>query len=476
MAQVIKDIEEALKREIASLTTFHQATKTNTTIETSFDPFTGEAKQIPLKASFYDEGSQANAVTYPRIDIAFNEVREDRTSGRMISIWEDYFRNYRTLIEPNQDRPKVYQQVVNGREGTNTGDGIQINSLKLNKIQTNYLVKILNGNNVGTYQIDSLDSVNSKIILKNVLVENIQELAYLEEERKLYLLNPTDIFVVRTGDFFEDALGNQFKIINVDTKHRELYLSGSGTPDLGVGSKIIRSGDVLRNVDSKDLFYIIMDPSEELLFEANPKLHLTDEYLTSHPPTPFNYFYTIEIKNINRAAHVEVAERVTETIMNRPRRAIYVLLRCPDSAETNLSKGSACYDGRTIEVESVDCFKINDSVFLTNKFNVSENNQIVDIDKESNLIYLRNRVPFEFNEQNEAKIVSNAYLEDWQMFFQDGNTVISKDSLNNFYRQEYQIRIEGWKAEKTRKIRNKAITQVQGTLETPDEIEEDFKA
>ena len=466
MTQVIKDIEEALKREIASITTFHQDTKTSTTIQSTFDPFTGEAKQAPLRASFYDEGSQSNAVTYPRVDISFEEVREDRESGRMISIWEDFFRNHRQIIEPNKNRPRVYEQVAKGRDGVNTGDGIKIPPLQMNKTQPTFLVKILTGNNVGTYKIDSIDSNNSKLILDNELVTDIQELAFLEKERKLYLLNPTDIFAVRSGDFFEDANGDQFKIIDVNTKKRELYLSGSNTPDLSIGSKIIRSGDVLRNPDQEDIFYIVMDPSKELFSESRPQVSKTDEYLTSHPPTPFNYHYKIEIKNIQREVHTEIAERMTETLMNRPRRAIFILLRTENSAETDIVNGSGCFDGRTIEVEDVDCFCVNDSVFFTNQFSVSENNQIVDIDKECNLIYLRNRVPFEFSFNNEARIVSNAFLRDWQMFFQDGSAVISKDTLNNFYRQSYPIRIEGWKAEKSGKIKEGAITQADGNSES----------
>lgn len=476
MTQVIKDIEEALKREVASITTFHKDTKTSTTIKTTYDPFTGEIKKKPLEASFYDESSHANAVTYPRVDISLEEIREDRESGRMISIWEDYFRNNRSLIEPNQNRPKVYQQVVSSRNGQNDGDGLVVSSFNLNKIKANHLVKIINGNNKGTYKIKSIDSVNSKVVLDDELVTDIQELAYLEEERKLYLLNPTDIFAVRSGDIFEDSLGNQFKIIDIDTKCRELYLSGNTEPDLNIGSKIIRSGNVLRNTDTQDIFYIVMDPDKEIFTEAYPNINVTDQYLTSHPPTPFNYIYNIEIKNIERNAHTEVAERMTETIMNRPRRAIYLLLRTENSAETDIKCGSSFFDGRTIEVESIEHFKINDSVYLVNRFNVSENNQIIDIDKENKLIYLRNRVPFEFDLDNKARIVSNANLRDWQMFFQEGSTIISKDVQNNFYRQQYSIRIEGWKAEKSGKIVSGAITQVQGTLETPNDIEEDFKS
>jgi len=474
MSQVIKDLEEALKREISSLSTHHKVTKTNTSMQTTYDPLSGEAIETPLEPSFYDENSGANAVTYPRVDITFDKIQEDRDSGRMISIWEDRLTSYRILIKPNQDRPQVFEQVTSGTDGVNVGNGLQISSLKLNKISTSNLIKIVSGTNKGTYSIQSLDLLNKTIVLEPELVSNIQELSYNASTRKLTLLNPTDLFVVRGGDLFEDSLGTQFPIIEVNTKKREIYLGGQGVPDLGIGSKVIRIGDVLRNVDSDPVYYIVMDKDKPLLSSQYPHNPLTDSYLTSHPATPFNYYYTIEIKNKNRNAHIETADRMTETVVNRPRRAIEVLLRCPDSAESNIKCGPSNGDGRTVEVESVEHFCINDSVYLANRFRISENNQIIDIDEANNLLILRNNIPNEFGENNNTVIVSNADLKTWSFYLNEGSVIVSQDSVNNFFRQEYSIRIEGWKSEKTGDHEEGAITKISGTIETPSNIVEEF--
>jgi len=315
--QVIADLEEALRRDIAQIFTHHNATTSNTTIQTTFDTFTGEAKPVSVEASMYDEVGGFNAVVYPRFTIKFNRIQEDRNSGRMISIWEDYNGSLRYLIEPNQDRPKVYPQVTSGREGITDSTGITIDPIKFTRVQTHHLVKILNGNSTGTFKISSLDGITKKITLDNELVSDIQHLSFNDATRKLYILDPMDLFNVQHGDTFIDASNNEFKIIQVNTKKREILLGGSTSPDLDVGSRIIRDGDILKGAGQSDIFYIIMDPSKPIYSTQNPSIHKTDQYLTELPPTPFNYIFTIEVTNKERIAHRDVAERMTETLINR---------------------------------------------------------------------------------------------------------------------------------------------------------------
>ena len=474
MIQVIKDLEEALKREISKISTQYQARKCDKTLRTTFDTFTGEEVSVPIDASFYDENSGANAVVYPRFDIQFTLIQEDKTSGRMISIWEDYYESYRTLIQPNQDRPQVFEPVVSGREAENDGDGIKIDSIKLSRINESHLVKIMSGNNRGVYKIDSIDYAENKIILENVLVSDIQEISFNENNRKLYLLNPTDLFAVRTGDIFVDSDSNEFKIQNINTKKREVQLGGTDQPTLEVGSSIVRQGNIMRNVDKQPISYIIMDPSKPKVSPLEPNNFLTDSYLTSLPSTPFNYHFDIEVKNKERIAHIETAERMTETFINRPRRAIQVVLRKFDSAESNITCGSKSGNGFQIEVDDASCFCVNDSVYLINRFEVGDNNQIIDIDYNNNVVTLRNRIPTFFSEDNEAKLVSNVDVKFWSLFLNNGNVVISQDSINNFYRQQYSIRIEGWKHEKTGEIESKGITDIKVTLETPNKLVEEL--
>lgn len=469
-SQVIKDLEEALKREIAKITTFYSATKSDKVLETTFDTFTGEQKVKRLKLNFYNEKSGANAVEYPRCDLAVDGIDEDRESGRSISLWEYYQGAIRDIIEPNQNRPKVYEQALSGRDGTVNTDGtFSIPLAKLQKVDSSYLLKIVSGNNKATYKIKDIDLTNQKIELQDELVTNIQELSFNENTRKLYLLNPEDIFIVRPGDKFIDASATEFIIQSIDTKKREFYLGGQGMPDLSIGSKIVREGNVLRNVDSSTVCYIFMDPAKPLYGKQFSSINLTDEYLTYLSPTPFNYYFTIEIKNKERNPHIEMAERMTETLVNRPRRAIYVLLRGEESAESRLVCGTS--DGVTIKVENAKDFSVNDSVYITNSYSISENNQIIDIDYTNNIVTLRNRLPNDFNNINEAKLVSNAELRLWQ-FFLNGEVTLAEDSSVNFYRQEYPIKIEGWKFEKSGDQIEKAIQGLYLQVETPNKVEE----
>lgn len=474
MSQVIKDLEEALKREISKISTHYQARKCEKTIQTTYDTFTGEAISLPITPSFYDENSGANSIAYPRFDIQFSLIEEDKSSGRMISIWEDYYESYRTLIQPNQNRPKVYEAVVTGREGINVGNGITIDSIKLTRINESHLVKILSGTNKGTYKIDQIDILNGTVVLQNEIVSDIEELSFNEDTNRLYILNPTDLFTVRTGDIFVDASDQEFKILDVITSKRELLIQGQSSPDLNVGARIERRGNVLRNVDTEPLTYIIMDPSKPRINRLDPNLPLTDTYLTSLPSTPFNYHFTIEVKNKERVAHIETAERMTETVINRPRRAIQVLLRNFESAESKVTCGSKNGNGFTVKVADAACFCVNDQVYFTNRTEVSDNNQIIDVDYNNNLITLRERVPTQFDEDEEAKLVSNADLKFWSLYLNNGSAIISQDSINNFYRQQYTVRIEGWKKEKTGEIENAGITRVKATLETPNKLVEDI--
>src|SRR5690606_37573646 len=124
--QTIKDMEEALKREIRRLTTHYPQTQTNTGTQTTYNVFTGEVEPLSIKAHFYDESSNPNNIQYPRVDIRFEEIAEDRESGRMISLWESRNTDYNQLAWVNQDRLPVYYRITSGNEGMTSGDSLLI--------------------------------------------------------------------------------------------------------------------------------------------------------------------------------------------------------------------------------------------------------------------------------------------------------------------------------------------------------------
>ena len=70
---------------------------------------------------------------------------------------------------------------------------------------------------------------------------------------------------------------------------------------------------------------------------TNPVTHkLQKGWITENYATPFNYYWTVEIKNKERQSHISIADRFTETVINRTRRAIDILLRNHDSAESKV--------------------------------------------------------------------------------------------------------------------------------------------
>lgn len=208
--QTIKDMEEALKREIRRLTTHYPQTKTNTGSQTTYDVFTGDVNQVSLKANFYDESSNPNNIQYPRVDVRFEEVAEDRESGRMISLWEARNTDYNQLVWVNQDRLPVYYRITSGNEGITSGNSFLIASAKTKLVSAGNILSILTGNNQGRYRVFSVDYISNVITLDPTLVSGIDAMSYNPQTRKLYLLNPTDLSAVKAGDVFEDANSTRF--------------------------------------------------------------------------------------------------------------------------------------------------------------------------------------------------------------------------------------------------------------------------
>ena len=187
--QVVKDIEEALKREVSRLTTHYPQTRTNKGAQTTYDVFTGDVKELPLKAHFYDESSNPNNVQYPRVDVRFEEIAEDRTSGRMVSLWEARNTDYNQLAWPNQDRPPVYFRLVSGADGLTSGDNFVITAAASKSVESGNILSILTGNNQGRYNVLSVDWTTGILTLDPTLVSGISVTSYNENTRKLYLLD-----------------------------------------------------------------------------------------------------------------------------------------------------------------------------------------------------------------------------------------------------------------------------------------------
>lgn len=457
--QTIKDMEEALKRDIRRLTTHYPQTKTNTGTQTTYNVFTGDTEPVTIKAHFYDESSNPNNIQYPRVDIRFEEIEEDRESGRMISLWEARNTDYNQLTWVNQSKPPVYFRLTSGSEGITSGDSFLISSSKTKLVGTGNIVAILTGNNKGRYRVLSIDYINNVITLDPTLISGIEMMSYNPQTRKLYLLNPTDLSAVKAGDVFEDANSTRFTILNVRPDRRELYLGGAADPVLVAGASILREGDVLANIDVSAVKYVIMDANRPVMYQPCDS-QVTEGWITENYATPFNYHWTVEIKNKERQSHISIADRFTETVINRTRRALDILLRTPDSAESKVIKGPELGSSNVVTVEDASQMCVNDSVYLVNDTGISENNQIVDIDYSTNQVMLRFNIPSEYNCRRDAILVTEAVLKLWGMYLINGNGIMGQDSLNSFFRQEYRFRIEGWKEDEASETTSSGIVEV----------------
>lgn len=457
--QTIKDMEEALKREIRRLTTHYSQTLTNTGTQTTYDVFTGEVEQITLKAHFYDESANPNNIQYPRVDIRFDEIAEDRESGRMISLWEARNSDYNQLMWVNQNKPPVYFRITSGNEGMTSGDSFLISSAKTKLVSAGNIVSILTGNNKGRYKVLSVNYIDNIITLDPTLVDSIEHMSFNPQTRKLYLLDPTDLSAVKAGDVFEDANSTRFTILNVREDKRELYLGGTAEPSVVAGASILREGDVLANIDVSAIKYVIMDATRPLMYQPCDS-QVTEGWISENYATPFNYVWTVEIKNKERQSHISIADRFTETVVIRTRRALDILLRTQDSAESKVIDGPELGSANIVKVKDASKMCVNDSVYLVNNYKISQNNQIVDIDYTTNQVMLRLPIPLEFNFKNDAILVTQANLKLWGMFLVNGNGIMGQDALNSFFRQEYQFRIEGWKEDEASETNVSGITEI----------------
>jgi hypothetical protein len=465
--QVIKDIEEALKRDIRRLTTHYPQTKTNTGTQTTYDVFTGEVQPWSIKANFYDESANPNSIQYPRIDIRFEQITEDRESGRMISLWEARNSDYKQLTWVNQDLPPVYFRLTSGNEGITSRDSFLISSHKTKLVSSGNVLSVLSGNNKGRYRVLSVNYISNVITLDPTLISHINNITFNSQTRKLYLLDPTDLSAVRVGDVFEDANSTRFKILNIIQDKRELYLSGVGEPSLVAGATILREGYVLPNIDVSAIKYVVMDVNRPLMFQPCNS-QVTEGWINENYATPFNYFWTIEIKNKDRHSHISIADRFTETVIVRTRRALDILLRSENSAESEIMNGPVLGTSNIVSVLDASNMCVNDSVYVVNDYGISDNNQIVDIDYSTNQVMLRFNLPLSFNNKNSAVLVTQGVLKLWGMYLIDGNGIMGQDALNSFFRQEYRFKIEGWKEDEASISTSSGITEVSVNPETFD--------
>lgn len=427
--RIFKDIEEALSREVRRLTYHDSVTLTDTVLQDAFDPFTGEIVQIPLEPQFYDSSADTQSIDYPNIFVKLLRTREDRFSGRVIPQYG------RQILVPVATAPRAYEIIANGSDGSITaGNNLITSLLKIHKIVPGNLLRILNGDNQGTYRISSTtpDSGGSHVItVEPILVDNLSTIFFDPTTREIIFSENTDLNSVKIGDIFTDASSNIFTITAVDSLNNKITIDGTITPDTASGSSISRSGDVFVT-DLTLVRFIILDQNKPITVAGSGMTcDATSDYTAVSPAVPIDAYYLIRIDSKERQTHIEILNRMWEEF-NPPRTGLPVVVRTALSAETLLSEDVISGGSQTIKVKDNSLYNIGDPIIIFDDLSPSKKVTTEEFERPfssfvsgksgTNELVLKDTVPDTFTVYNNSRVVSYADLQILMFHFVDHKT------------------------------------------------------
>jgi len=425
--RIFRDVEEALSREVRRITFHENRTTDHKVLKDTFDPFTGEIVSLPIEPKFYDSSADAHNIQYPHFFIRLLKSREDRESGRVVP-------QYGKWIEtPVKTSPRAYEIVLGGSDGliNAIGNKFETSNFQIRKAVAGHYLRILSGNNKGTYIIDSVvpSSVGPhSIFVSNTLVENLPTSSFNTTTRDLQFTQAVDLNTIVIGDNFIDASNASFPITAININTNTITLGGMGSPDLSAGGELNRPGDVFPNTDLSVVRYIIMDPSKPItaLTACGPQDAFSSTSNVS-PQVPLDIYYLIRIDSKERDTHIDILNRVWEEF-NPPRTGLPIIRRSALSAEELLTSDVSLGGSSTINVGSNANYEVGDSVFIFDdlmpsksadgKFQRPFKSKIIDKISNNQLV-LDDTVPDTFKIENRAKIVSNADFVLWMFHFVD---------------------------------------------------------
>lgn len=426
--RIFLDVEEALAREVRRISFHDTRTQDRVVLQDTYDPFTGEIVQAPVEADFYDSSADANHIQYPHIFIRLMKTREDRFSGRVVPQYG------RWIKAPIATSPGAYEIVVPGSDALITAPGNDITTtiFQIRKVQPGLLIRLLAGNNKGTYKVASVTvnpSGDHTISVSNILVENLPQFNYNAANGVITFSTPRDLNTVKVGDIFTDASSNTFTITAVDGGLGTITLAPSLTLDTSLGGTISRTGDVFTATDLSPVKYLVMDPDKPVMssgicgWTAN-----AGGYTGVSPEIPLDAYYLIRIDSKTRENHIDILNRVWEEF-NPPRTALPVIKRTSLSAEQSLTADIPLGGSTIVQVKDTSKFKVNDKVYIFDDFTPSKavdgegfqrpfESKVVNI-LSSTQIELADVVPDTFKITACSKIVSNAELMLYMFHFVD---------------------------------------------------------
>lgn len=449
--RIFKDIEEGLSREIRRITFHDNRTQTAAVLQDQFDPLTGELVQSPIEPKFTDASADARHIQYPHFFIKVLKTFEDRFTGRAVP-------QYGKLNSvPLTTTPKAYEIVVSSSDGTISAHGAELKTslFQIAKVAPGYLLRILNGNNVGTYIISSINKVSigqHSIFVENTLLEGLPNFNFDESSRVISFNEPTDLNTIKVGDIFIDADSSSFSIEEININTNSIVLGDTGIPSTESGATIERTGDVFQAADSGLVRFLVLDPSKPV--KVAGVCGDTDGYSgfsNVSAKVPVDAYYLVRIDSKERKVHIEILNRMWEEF-NPPRTGLPVIVRTKLSYEQTLTQDVAEDGSQTLYVEDNSKFNINDHVFVFDDF-IPTKNELDETFKRpfsskiigligSDQVVLEDVVPDTFKVSNCSKIVSNAEFQILMFHFRDHSVKDIEGS--NYWIHEFIFWIQFW--------------------------------
>jgi hypothetical protein len=360
---IFLDIEEAIAREVRRITSQDFRTIDKIAFKTTYDPFTGEEVQRPIEPSFYDSSADAAAIHYPHFFIKLLRSREDRFSGREIPLYGRYW------ITNKIYGPKTYEVITQASDGfiNAVGNTLTTGILKIALVLPGQLIRILNGNNKGTYIVDSVvkDALgNHQINVSDVLVNTLPAFQFDPTTRVAFFAQAVDLSTIKVGDQFIDADSTVFSILSVEPDNGKIELDGIDLPNVSEGASITRLGDIFTQVDTTALSFLIMDPNKPVSKLGQDCGIGSAANVAANPEVPLDAYYLIRIDSKTKQNHTMILNRMWEEF-NPPRTALPVIRRSAISARSDVMADLSIGDS-VVSVKNEDWanFNLGDKIYI----------------------------------------------------------------------------------------------------------------
>lgn len=444
---IFKDVEEALSREVRRITTHDSRTLDKTILKETYDPISGELISIPVEPEFYDSSADAGTVEYPHFFIRLMKTREDRFTGRVVP-------QYGKWMEcPVVYSPKAFKIIFSGDALINSlGNNISTGGYQIKKVLPGHLIRLLDGNNKGTYIVSSVTVGllgNHTITVSNTLINNLPSFVFNTIIREIAFPTPVDINTIKIGDQFTDSASNTYNVVTIDAAQGRLTIDGVTNPNLSAGGSFTRPGNVFQNTDLIPVRYIVMDPAQPVMTTGGSQA--TSNLVGRSPPIPIDAYYMVRIDSKTRQNHIDTLNRVWEEF-NPPRTALPVIVRSALSADQMLTLDVTTGGSNTIQIADNSNFNVGEKVYIIDDLFPSKRpdgegfqrpfESIVTNKISTNQLVLQDIVPDTFKVSNTTKVVSNAQFRLFMFHFVDHATKDVEGS--QYWVHEFTFWVQIW--------------------------------